>query len=146
MLKQLVYLSYTTENFDFEKDIDDILSKAREFNPKHDITGMLVYRDEMFIQLIEGPPEDIQSLYGKISLDMRHSNISIIVYQNTEERLFPDWTMGYRDAGEFNINLINDILSLKDLQTATREGRFVSSDKIMNLLKLFRYHKDDKTT
>lgn len=145
MFKQLVYLSYTTENFDFEKDIDDILSHSRKNNPELDVTGMLVYRDEMFIQLIEGPEENIQKLYGKITMDMRHSNLSIIVQQDVEERVFPDWTMGYRDAGKFNINLINDILSIKELQTATREGRFVSSDKILELLKLFRYHKEEKS-
>lgn len=143
MIKQLVYISYTTENFNFEKDINDILDKARKKNPELDLTGMLVYRDEMFIQLLEGPVDNVNMLYGTIGMDKRHSNVSVIVNQESEERLFPDWTMGFRDAGNFNLAMINDVLSIKDVQEKSQRGEQIPSDKILELLKKFRYWKED---
>jgi hypothetical protein len=140
MIFQICYLSYATDNFD--KDIKDILAKSRENNQKNGITGMLVYRDEMFIQVLEGFFKAIQDLYGKIAMDLRHSNLSLVIKQEVPERVFADWSMGYKDIGKLNLSIVNDVLSIKELQNSTRKGEFVSNLKVLELMKKFRYFNE----
>ena len=68
-MHRIVYLSFATDDFQHEKDIDSILAKARSFNIEKGITGMLIYKDKSFLQLLEGNEEDIQDLYKKIKND-----------------------------------------------------------------------------
>ncbi len=58
-----------------DKDVDLVLSQADQFNNQNDITGLLVYSDENFFQLIEGEKDKVIQLYKKISKDTRHRNV-----------------------------------------------------------------------
>lgn len=43
----------------------DLLSSARKKNKGFDITGMLLYRDSFFIQVLEGEPEYVTIVYNR---------------------------------------------------------------------------------
>jgi Sensors of blue-light using FAD len=70
-----------------------ILSTARRNNPRLGITGALICRHDIYLQLIEGPAEAIDALYARICEDDRHANVELLLTEAMGERLFPAWAM-----------------------------------------------------
>lgn len=78
-----------------QRDVEHIIQKARKYNERDDITGLLISNFEYFFQVIEGPEKNISALYEKIKLDPRHTDMHLITKEASDTRLFPDWKMGY---------------------------------------------------
>jgi len=93
-LIQLVYSSLATQQFDQAKLLD-LLAFARDFNSRNDISGMLLYVDDSFFQVLEGDPGILRPLYDRIEKDNRHTRIIKLLEQPITERNFSDWSMGY---------------------------------------------------
>ena len=74
MRHAIAYLSNAKPDLS-EEEIANILKKAREYNNAHGITGLLLYRDGNFFELIEGEKTKIKELYATIKEDSRHQNI-----------------------------------------------------------------------
>ena len=75
----------------------NLLNRSRENNAKLGITGLLLYKDGNFMQVIEGSEEAINKLVEKIYDDPRHHGIITLLNGYKEHREFPDWSMGFRD-------------------------------------------------
>lgn len=87
-------LIYRSQPFGFDKSVlAGILSAARRNNPRDGITGALICRHDVYLQLIEGPAEAIDALYGRIIGDDRHTDVRLLLSETAEERLFPAWAM-----------------------------------------------------
>ena len=93
---RLLYLSAATELFS-KAQLVDLLSKARLKNQDLGVTGILLYKDGDFLQLIEGERTAVERLYSKIKADPRHTEITVLLAQECTERLFSDWSMAFRD-------------------------------------------------
>ena len=90
-LKQLIYCS---RPFGFDRaTLAGILVEARRNNLRDDITGALVCRHDLYIQLIEGPEAEIDALYARIADDNRHCEVRLILSNDVSERMFPEWQM-----------------------------------------------------
>ena len=77
-------------------DLHDILDTARFLNNRNDITGALLYVEQgMFIQLVEGPPDNIEKLLHKLGKDERHRSLTVIYDELIEKRWFTGWLMGF---------------------------------------------------
>lgn len=94
-LYHLVYMSAATDAFS-EEDLTDILAASRRNNPKRNVTGMLLYSDGGFIQVLEGPKEQVLALYEHIEQDPRHSSTIKLAEGAVEERSFSEWEMGFQ--------------------------------------------------
>jgi hypothetical protein len=70
-----------------------ILSAARRNNPRDGVTGALICRHDVYLQLIEGPEDAIDALYARILADDRHTNVELLLSEDMGERLFPAWAM-----------------------------------------------------
>ena len=92
----LVYASSAVQPFS-GSDLEELLATSRENNAKADITGMLLYKDGNFMQVLEGEEEAVRALYDKIAVDPRHRGEILLQQGFTEERQFPSWSMGFRD-------------------------------------------------
>ena len=75
-----------------------ILSKARIRNAQLDITGALICRSDIYLQLLEGPTGRVETLFSKIEQDDRHVDVQILVRSKIEDRLFPNWAMHHDPA------------------------------------------------
>jgi hypothetical protein len=75
---------------------------ARNQNIKNDLTGMLCFNSQYFLQCIEGPRSAINDTYHKILNDKRHSQIVILDYKEVTNREFNDWSMGYVPESSFS--------------------------------------------
>lgn len=90
----LYQLVYASRPFGFDQSmLNGILNDARRFNPAHGITGALVCRHDMFMQLLEGPKEALDAVYKRIAVDDRHLEVRKLVDRPTNKRMFPDWAM-----------------------------------------------------
>lgn len=90
-MQQLIYRS---RPFGFDRAIlAGILMQARRNNPANDITGALICRQDMYIQLIEGPDTAIEALFADIRDDDRHTEVELAVSAEVGERIFPEWAM-----------------------------------------------------
>ncbi len=92
----LTYASSATGPFSKE-DLDELLAQCRENNSALGITGMLLYKDGNFMQVLEGEEEAVRKLYAKIEGDPRPSGTIVLLRGHQEKRQFPDWSMGFRD-------------------------------------------------
>jgi hypothetical protein len=100
-----IYASTATSTFS-ESDLPALLTHARAANAQRDITGMLLYIDGGFFQVLEGDAAAIDQVYPRILSDPRHSRITLIIREPIAARAFSEWTMGFctvdpREAGQF---------------------------------------------
>lgn len=90
-LKQIIYSS---QPFGFDDAIlGGILLDARRCNNRDGITGALVCRHDVFLQLLEGPEDMIDAAYARIARDDRHVNIQELASGPIEIRMFGAWDM-----------------------------------------------------
>ena len=90
-LTQIIYMS---RPFGFTEGVlDDILTISRVRNVRDDITGTLICRADMYLQLIEGPDAAIQAAYDRIAGDDRHVDVITLIRRSVSSRLFPGWAM-----------------------------------------------------
>jgi len=72
-----------------------ILRHARLENGKRNVTGILVFSDNMFFQVLEGDENVVRSLMQKITPDKRHLDVKIIFEGEVATPSFPSWEMAY---------------------------------------------------
>ncbi len=88
------HLIYASRPFGFDDAmLNGILTDARRCNPRDDITGALICRADLYLQLLEGPRAALDATYERILRDDRHLEVSRLVYGTSSTRLFPDWSM-----------------------------------------------------
>ncbi|PRX55205.1 BLUF domain-containing protein [Flagellimonas meridianipacifica] len=121
-MHSLVYRSVAVENFQLP-DIYKMLSDARLFNSKHNITGCLLYHDKKFLQLLEGEEKAVERLFKRIRKDARHHSMEIICEERSSLRLFDEWSMAFHDYG---LNGTSAHLKLKQI-----DNFFEKSDAFM---------------
>lgn len=97
---QITYLSTATRPMS-QDDLEDILKTARENNARLGITGMLLYGNKTFIQILEGEENVVHELINSIKRDPRHTNFQIVKKKPIEQHEYADWSMGFKQvAGE----------------------------------------------
>ncbi|MEM7663357.1 MAG: BLUF domain-containing protein [Pseudomonadota bacterium] len=95
MVKQIVYRSKATLDITPEV-IGDILAVAQENNIRLAVTGLLLYGDGVFMQVLEGSPESTDEIYARIRQDRRHCDVRDIYTGYADSRAYPDWQMACR--------------------------------------------------
>ncbi len=90
----LAYLIYASHPFGFDDAmLGGILRIARRNNARDGITGALIVRADLYLQWLEGPPDTLATLYGRILEDDRHLDVKKLDGGAAAERRFPDWLM-----------------------------------------------------
>ena len=129
-----VYTSISKQKWS-EDQLKMMLRKSREKNEKQNITGMLLYLDPYFIQILEGEESIITDLFNKIKDDPRHYKVSLIYKKPIAERLFADWRMGFNVLTEENHA---DMDGFSDFFENPSSNYSHISSEIDQLLKKFR--------
>lgn len=114
-LHRLIYVSAARESLD-PAEIDGLLAISRRNNDRDAITGLLIYHDMTFIQLLEGPPEAIARCFGRITGDPRHGEVSRLIDGPTETRSFPEWQMGFATPGDLPEPARDKVISIAELR------------------------------
>jgi hypothetical protein len=90
----LAYSSVGSHHFE-QSELVDLLAFARDFNSRNGLTGMLLYVDETFFQILEGDPKTLHDLYFRIEQDTRHTHVIKLIEIPIEKRTFSEWSMGF---------------------------------------------------
>jgi uncharacterized Fe-S cluster-containing MiaB family protein len=96
-LLQLIYSSAASRELT-ELELSRLLLGARKTNIAFEVTGMLLYHEGSFLQVLEGKAEAVESLFARISTDPRHHRVVVLMRREVVERQFEDWSMGFVDA------------------------------------------------
>lgn len=94
---KLIYISQAKEDICY-RDIDEILKKSRKNNAFHEVSGLLIFSDGFFIQLLEAnKPEIVRATMAKIVQDPRHHTVRVIREWSCEQRSLQEWSMAFLD-------------------------------------------------
>lgn len=72
-----------------------LLRKARDYNQRHRITGLLLYHAGQMLGVLEGPAAEVRLLYTRIRADARHRDVLLLSDGPARARIFADWRMGF---------------------------------------------------
>lgn len=114
-ITSIVYLSRAGEEFHSRAARQQLKIYVQNENVKHNITGLLIYCEGVFLQIIEGPAATIDALYARISKDTRHAELDLIARSESAGRLFGKWSMGIvetEDADETPVHLADRIAAV----------------------------------
>lgn len=90
----LIQLTYASHPFGFDDPmLSGILLDARRCNARDGVTGALIVRQDIYLQLLEGPAKLVEATYQRIRRDDRHTDIRAMRRSDIKERLFPEWAM-----------------------------------------------------
>jgi blue light- and temperature-responsive anti-repressor len=150
-LIHLIYCSAATRRFD-TPELVELLGRARANNAGLGITGMLLFENGSFFQILEGASTAVDRLYQDIiEKDPRHEKVVTIIREPIAKRAFGEWTMGFSKISASELDEIvgvNDFFEggssfsevdpgrAKKLLAAFREGRWRSKVKYTSLPKL----------
>lgn len=104
MLVRLLYASRAVDPS--PATIEGILAQSRQYNPPSGITGILCYGGGIFLQAIEGGRSAVNTLYGHILRDKRHTDVELLTYEEIAERRFGGWTMGQANLSKVNHSIL----------------------------------------
>lgn len=93
-LKQIIYVSSSIELREPD-ELDGLLRVSRTRNARDGISGLLLYHEGSFMQLIEGGENAVDALFSRIADDPSHHNIIRLHDGPVAGRLFPTWSMGF---------------------------------------------------
>jgi len=137
-LIHIVYVSIASKDLN-EIDLELLLKDIRSKNKEKKITGLLLYNNGSFIQVIEGEKETIQSVFSIIKNDLRHSNVVKLHEDNIEKRAFPDWCMGFRKISTKSASKIPGFSNYMHTEHPD-EVLKGSTKEVMDLLNSFRQY------
>ena len=90
----LYRIIYSSRPFGYDSSmLNGILMQARRANERDDITGALICREDIFLQLLEGPEDKVKDAVARIKRDDRHIEVRMHVEKHVSERMFGQWAM-----------------------------------------------------
>ena len=107
---ELSYLSEAVSDRSF-LGLMRLLESARAFNQKNGVTGILLYDNQQFGQIIEGEHANVMKAWKRIQEDKRHHRVELLEIREITERNFPDWLLRFY-GGE---TLTRDYPALTDM-------------------------------
>ena len=93
-MRQLLYVSNTVDELGLD-DLDRVLTASRRNNAMMGITGLLLFIDGGFLQILEGEERAVRELYTRIASDPRHRNPRLMLDREIPSRAFAEWDMGF---------------------------------------------------
>jgi hypothetical protein len=94
----LTYVSSALMPFS-ARELRTLLEKCVSNNRPRDMSGMLLYKDGNFMQVLEGEETAVRAAHDIIAADPRHRGVTTLLQGLTPGRQFPDWSMGFKDLG-----------------------------------------------
>lgn len=105
---QVSYLSRATRDMS-AADLLGLLMHAREKNLASGITGMLLYGNGTFLQVIEGEDAVIEGLVERLGRDSRHAEVRILSRRAVPERQYSDWSMGFEQVSDGALEAVDGL-------------------------------------
>ncbi len=113
-----------------------LLEQSRVNNAMRNVTGMLLYMDGCFFQVLEGEKAIVDHLYAKISKDKRHLRVMKLIEEPLKKRSFNKWTMGYQQVSRVELANVTGLTDFLDRDSNSFETLEIS--RARKLIEMFR--------
>ena len=117
----------------------ELLSMLMSIRPRNDalgLTGMLLYRDGNIIQVLEGPDEAVDTTFAKIDKDPRHKGVLLLLRDQVQGRVFPEWSMGFHEVSADDVAGVDGFTEFLRRPSTPSLGE--QAEPAYRLLELFR--------
>lgn len=101
-LIQLIYVSAATHEMTAD-ELRAILDLSVRHNTRNEVTGLLLYFDRTFMQVIEGPESAIDELMTRLLSDPRHYGVNVLSRSEVPAREFAQWSMGFKGFSQSDL-------------------------------------------
>lgn len=134
-MQQLMYLSSASGVFS-KDDLYNILEKSRKNNGLSNISGLLLYNNGSFLQILEGEETAVHILYLKIMKDPRHKGFVTIFDREVEQRDFAEWSMGFKNLTSVEWEQLSGFIDLNNKQKFLHGLELKRAD-VVTMIKTF---------
>ncbi len=86
-----------------------VLGVSQRNNLRDNLSGLLIFSNPYFLQVLEGPQVTLERLYGKLKADHRHSAVQLLSLSPVENRTWANWSMGLVTPTPANREIFNAI-------------------------------------
>lgn len=135
-LLRVTYVSSATASMS-KDDLMVLLSQCREYNSENGITGMLLFSNGTFLQVLEGDEKQIDSLLLTINKDPRHSDVRMLDRKSITERMYSDWSMGFKRVSADELKRVPGLRAFSEgeFNTATLSQDMAAIDSLMSYFR-----------
>jgi Sensors of blue-light using FAD len=137
-LSLLAYTSIASHHMTHE-ELLTLLAQSRKNNLPTDITGMLLYMEGCFFQVLEGEKEQLEMLFEKIAKDPRHHDVMKLILEPIEARCFSNWSMGFKHITKEELSSIIGLTDFLD-----RENNGFESMEITRARQLIEFFREGR--
>lgn len=132
MLATLIYRSRPTGAFD-PSGLADLVERAMQHNAQLQVTGILLFNGDHFLQVLEGPLEAVNTVFARISHDARHGNVVELLRDFAPRRRFVD-----RGMVLFDLTKQHPAAALRAiLRFGTLKYQLASNDRVYKFIRNF---------
>jgi hypothetical protein len=126
----ICYISKAVDELD-ETGVKNIFSTTLRNNSKDNITGILVFHEGNFLQVLEGKKKKLVKLFAKIFEDNRHHRILTVIDHFNKRRIFETY------ATQFSVVKNKEDLTRIKTYLEQNKDNFQYSGNILRLLEPF---------
>ena len=90
---RLIYQSTVSDKFMPNTELKSLVERSSENNRALGVTGLLLLSGDHFLQVLEGPSNAVNSLFGRIMADQRHRDVRLLTFEPTGDVYFDEWNM-----------------------------------------------------
>jgi hypothetical protein len=96
--------------------VQEIAHASAKRNAASNLTGVLLFVQNHFVQVLEGNDKAIEETFERICCDLRHTNVRLVDLASVKERMFPEWGMKVlSETQETSVALRGDLAHIRFL-------------------------------
>lgn len=137
MLTTIIYRSHIEKRVT-DSEVQEFIRLASPRNLGSQVSGILLFDGSHFLQLLEGPEENVQIIYDSICRDNRHFNIVELLKDYSLERHFGHHGMELFDLREHDKEYVLENV----LACGTSKYKLTYHDRALHFIKSFVESKD----
>jgi hypothetical protein len=119
-------------------DVEALVDWSRHYNAQHQLTGLLLYSDERFVQVVEGEETAVRALFARIQQDARHTQVVTLSEGPGPQRWFADWSMAWGQVAPVELDQV-----LGTLEANTSVPLAITDPRLQTLLQAFGLANSD---
>ncbi|WP_374949329.1 BLUF domain-containing protein [Mucilaginibacter sp.] len=116
-MQYICYVSAATAPLSGE-ELNKIVNTSRTNNKRDGITGIMLYSEGTFMQVLEGEKKDINAAFERINKDNRHTGVVKLAQGEISERHFGQWPMAFKKTTAKEFSKFSDFSETADPEIA----------------------------
>jgi hypothetical protein len=127
-MHQLIYASQASLPFS-DETLAALLRQARQANERLGLTGVLLFNEGYFVQVLEGSAAAVAGLYERLLADRRHHGLVQLASGPIAARRFGEWAMSFRALNAAQMARMRGYLTPEQL--AGRQQQHPLADELL---------------